>query len=309
MYKYPYFDTHCDTLTKMYRFDKNIVDEDCMVNLKNMKKYRTSVQVFAIFNEGDLSHKNITESFDCLKSQCKKYRRAISFAKNAADVRNNIRHGKVSAILSVEGLGNEIDFDVKRIEEYKKCGVLFAGLCWNGDNILCGGAERNKKGMTDLGYIVVDEMEKHGMIVDVSHMSDASFWNLAHHCSKPFVATHSGSRAVFNHPRNLTDDQFKYLVSIGGVCGINFYPPFLTSKKCRTDNIVSHIEHFMSLGGENSVGIGADFDGIDQTPDDIRNSADVYKVFDKLLAINYKESIVNKIAFYNFYNLIKKFEI
>lgn len=309
MRKYPYFDTHCDTLTKIYRGGSNIKDPDCMVNLKNMRNYRSPVQVFAIFNEGDLSFGNITDSFECLKAECRNNSRFISVAKNSRDVRHNIRHGKASAILSIEGLGNEINFDISNIEKYKKIGVLFAGLCWNGDNILCGGAGRNLKGMSELGLRAIDEMERVGIIADVSHMSEASFWDLAEHCTRPFAATHSGSRHVYNHPRNLTDAQFRQLIKAGGVCGINFYPPFLNDGKCNVDDIVRHIDHFMSLGGENNIGIGADFDGIDVTPTDVKCSADVYKVFDRLLSINYKESTVNKIAFYNFYNLINNFEI
>ena len=121
------------------------------------------------------------------------------------------------------------------------------------------------------------------------------------------VASHSNSRTITPNMRNITDEQFDAIVKSGGVCGINFYPPFMGN-----DGITSairHIEHFLSLGGENNICIGSDFDGINITADGLEDSSCVAKLFDRLLRLNYKDSTISKIAFGNFYNLLTKFEI
>jgi len=150
-------------------------------------------------------------------------------------------------------------------------------------------------------------MEEHKIILDVSHMSDQSFYEAFEHYSLPIVASHSNSRTVTSDMRNITDEQFMLIKTRGGVCGINFYPPFLGN-----DGILSairHIEHFMSLGGENNICIGSDFDGIDITSSGLQDSSCVAKLFEELARLNYKDSTISKIAFGNFYNLLTNFEI
>ena len=180
-------------------------------------------------------------------------------------------------------------------------------LCWNNDNILCGGCEGKGSGLTDLGAEVLSQMEKHKIILDVSHMSDKSFWDSFEHYSLPICATHSVSRAVHNHKRNLTDEQFTAIAKCGGVCGVNFYPPFLCEGKATINTVIKHIEHFMSLGGGNSIGLGSDFDGIATSPEGLENSSNIYRLLDALLSLNYSEEAVKKIAYDNFKNLFKKF--
>lgn len=309
MHYYPYFDTHCDTLLKMYTQKLSLRDSSLMVNLKNMSNYRYQVQVFALFNEGNMSEADILSAFSYFKKDCANNRTRISLKRTSSGIRQNFIANKSTAILAIEGIGNQSDFSLSSIDKYHMAGVRFISLCWNGDNILCGGSDANHTGLTPLGRQALMLMQKRKIILDVSHMSDQSFWDAAEVYSLPMCATHSASRAVCSHPRNLTDEQFCELIKRGGVCGINFYPPFLGTANPGIPQIISHIEHFMSLGGENNIGIGADFDGIDRAACGVDNSSLVYRLFDELLSLNYKESVVNKIAFYNFYNFIRKFEI
>ena len=117
----------------------------------------------------------------------------------------------------------------------------------------------------------------------------------------PIIATHSNSRNICSHPRNLTDEQFKAIIKTNGCVGINFYPLVLNdSKRADIGDIVKHIEHFMELGGENCIGIGADFDGVDYLPDNIHGCEDIYKVFDRLAQLNYSEEQLEKISHKNF---------
>lgn len=308
MRRYPYFDTHCDTLLKMYSQKLPLTDTSLMVNLGNMGKYRPCVQVFALFNEGELSEGDMLSAFSRFKKECARLHRSIGICRTSGGIRQNAARGRASALLAIEGLGNQRDFSIDSLTKYHMEGVRFVSLCWNGDNVLCGGSDGNT-GLTPSGAQVLRKMQKLKIILDVSHMSDRSFWDALEVYELPVCATHSGSRAVCGHPRNLTDEQFCAIAQRGGVCGVNFYPPFLGGRNSGITEIISHIEHFLSLGGEDAVGIGADFDGIDCVPDDITNSGEVYRLFDALLSLNYKESTVNKIAFYNFYKFFRKFEI
>ncbi len=309
MHRYPYFDTHCDTMLKMYDQKLSISHPSLQVNLATMRKYAPCVQVFALFNEGEFSEKDMLSAIAYFKKECGRHNKYIAVRRSSRGIRQNRILGKATALLSIEGLGNQTDFSVDSISKFHMAGVRFASLCWNGDNILCGGSDHNRNGLTPLGAEVLRRMAKLGMILDVSHMSDQSFWDAMQVYDRPVCATHSGSRAICSHPRNLTDAQFGELAKRGGVCGINFYPPFLGGKRPDINQIIAHIEHFMSLGGENHIGIGADFDGVDCLPCEITDSGYVYRLFDALLSLNYKESTINKIAFYNFYKFFLKFEI
>jgi len=306
-YKYPYSDTHCDTLTELFKSGKSLNNREYMVNLSHLKKYKGATQVFAIYNSGKYLKQDIIEIASYLKKECILYRDFISFETGADYVLNNYSKGRISALLSIENLGSQADLSLYNIEEYKNNGIIIIGLCHNEDNTLCGGI-KNSKGLTNFGRKILRQMQKHKIILDVSHMGEKSYWEALEEYSLPFMASHSNSRTVCNHPRNITDSQFAHLVKRGGLCGINFYPAFLGGEKADINSVVSHIEHFMSLGGENSLCIGSDFDGIEKCAIGLENASCVYRLFDRLLSINYNESLINKIAFSNFHNFFKKYE-
>ncbi len=302
---YTYFDAHCDTLTKMYEEGLGIDSPELMVNTNNLSQYESVVQVFALFNEGNLDKEKMLSYLDYFENECKRLLNLVSVCTSSREIDENKK--SLSAILAIEGLGNQPDFCVEDIKTFYDKGVRFMSLCWNNDNVLCGGCEGSGTGLTDLGRKTLKEMEKHKIILDVSHMSDKSFWESLDNYSLPLCATHSVSRAVHNHKRNLTDEQFMAITKRDGVCGINFYPPFLCEGEADINIVIKHIEHFLSLGGENCIGLGSDFDGIATTPDGLENSSHIYKLLDTLLSLNYSEEVVEKIAYKNFKNLFKRF--
>lgn len=205
----------------------------------------------------------------------------------------------IKGILSVEG--GEMITSLKALRTLKRLGVRIAALTWNYSNHIAGGVLNPDTGLSEFGKSVVKEMNKIDMLIDYSHLNDRSFWDIAMVSTAPIIATHSNSRAICSHPRNLTDEQFKMIIKTGGCVGINFYPPFLNdSKKADVWDIVKHIEHFLSLGGEDCIGIGADLDGVDYLPDDIHGCEDIHKVFDKLAQLNYSEEQLKKISHKNF---------
>lgn len=305
MFMYTYFDAHSDTMSKMYKERIGLDSRELMVNTNNLHPYKSAIQVFALFNNGEMNKENMMDCFEYFKNECKRLSSLVSICSCAKEIDEN--KSKLSAILAIEGLGNQPDFKPSDIKDYYDAGVRFMSLCWNNDNTLCGGCEGEGQGLTDLGIQALFQMEKHRIILDVSHMSDKSFWESLENYSLPICATHSVSRTVHSHKRNLTDEQFIEIEKRGGVCGINFYPPFLCDGEATINTVIKHIEHFMSLGGENSIGLGSDFDGISTAPFGLENSSHICNLLDRLLALNYTEEVVEKIAFKNFKNLFNKF--
>ncbi|MBE7051480.1 MAG: hypothetical protein E7395_02765 [Ruminococcaceae bacterium] len=305
---YPYFDSHCDTISKMLTNQVGLNSPSLEVNLSALSAYKPTVQVFALYNDGSFYKNDVLSSFQKFKNECKRFSRQIAFKRSCGGIKHNAYMGRATALLAIEALGNQPDFSIDNIIDYHRSGVRIMSLCWNDDNILCGGTNKNLSGLTGLGVEVLKKMKKLKIILDVSHMSDKSFYEALQVYDLPMCATHSSSRSVCNHPRNLTDDQFLKIAARGGMCGINFYPPFLGGNKPGINQVIAHIEHFMALGGEDAIGIGADFDGTDRTACGLENAGLTYKLFDALLSLNYKESTVNKIAFYNFYKFLKNFE-
>lgn len=301
---YKYFDAHCDTMSKMYKQGIGLEAPELMVNANNLDGYESCVQVFALFNNGEMNEEKMMDCFGYFKNECKKLSSIVSVCSNAEEIDKN--KSPLSAVLAIEGLGNQPDFTLESVGRFYDVGVRFMSLCWNSDNMLCGGCEGESVGITDLGKKTLAEMKKYKIILDVSHMSDESFWDSIENYSLPICATHSVSRTVHNHQRNLTDEQFKAIVESNGVCGINFYPPFLCEGEADINDIIRHIEHFLSLGGENNLGLGSDFDGIGSTPREIENSSHFARLFDALLSLNYSEELVEKIAYKNFKNLFAK---
>ncbi len=278
--KYSVFDAHCDTLCAVLDRGKSIKKNDCHIDLTRMNEYEKYTQVFACFIAPEYRH--------CAAQRC-------------FDLIDVFKYSKINGILSIEG--GECIESAEILREFYEEGVRIAALTWNNTNRLAAGADEKdvKKGLTHFGKKIVREMNKLGMIVDVSHLNDKSFYEVWEMSEKPIIATHSDSRAVCPHRRNLTDDMFLKICKSGGVCGINFYPPFLNeSGRADIDDIIKHIEHFVSLGGEDGVGIGADFDGVDCLPEGICGCEDTYKVFDRLLQLNYSEEAVEKISHKNF---------
>lgn len=288
--EYKIFDTHCDTLVKVLDNGADFYDNNGEVDLKRMRKYKGYTQVMACFIAPEYA-----------KSARRRTMALIG-------VYEPINDGSVKTILSIEG-GEGIK-TVDDLLKYYRCGVRMAALTWNHSNHLAGGAhERDCNfGLTDLGREIVEKMNEINMLVDVSHLNDKSFYDIAEISKMPIVASHSCSRSVCSHVRNLTDDMFNVIVKSGGCVGINLYPMFLTKTRFAViDDVVRHIEHFMSLGGESAVGIGSDFDGTDGClPEGIKGCEDLHKIFDRLLQLNYTEEQVEKISHKNFERIFEK---
>ena len=281
---YSVFDAHCDTLSLMLDTNQGFLHNTCMLDKERMDKYKSYNQIFACFIA--------PEYRSCALERC-------------LAMTDLFRQYKISGILSIEGGSMITSLPVLRT--LRRLGVRIAALTWNYSNHIASGADESdsSRGLTEFGRTVIREMNRIGMYIDVSHLNDKSFYDISELSSAPIIATHSNSRAVCPHRRNLTNDMFEIIIKTGGCAGINLFPPFLNpSGNAEIDDVIAHIEHFMSLGGENHIGIGADFDGTDGLlPDGIHGCEELYKIFDRLLQLNYTEEQVEKISHENFERL------
>lgn len=298
------FDAHCDTLLKVYESGKSLESNSFDVSFEKLSAYGRAAQVFAIFNEGNLKIADILNMIKLLKEQTRSSRFA-GFCADGADI--ELCNKPVAALCSLEGVGNTADLTVDCLDRFYEEGIRILSITWNQDNRFCGGIENNKSGFTKEGCELLERMKKLGMILDVSHISDEGFFQASETDGLKITATHSNSRAICSHNRNLTDEQFRILVSKKSVAGLNFYPLFVNgTNRATVTDIIRHIEHFCSLGGEKSIGLGADFDGIDIKMQDIDSCEKMNVLFEELAKLNYKDTIIRGISYENYLNFLKK---
>ncbi len=309
MYPYTVIDTHCDSASmQSFCLDKSAGHLD----LERMRAYAHWTQFFAIYTKTTLGEtaawQQCTAILENLKQQLKRNADKIVQVTNAAQITAAHESGKTAALISLEGAG-PIGSDLSRIDVLYDAGVRCVSLTWNDANLFASGAGalHPKFGLTPLGVQAVEKLNTLGILVDVSHLSERAFWDVEAHSKAPFIASHSCAKKLCAHRRNLTDSQFAALMRAGGAVGINYYPMFLARRgDAATEDVVRHIEHFMALGGENHIGLGSDFDGIDCTPVDLCGVQDVHRIFERLAQLNYTQLQIEKIAGGNFYKVIQR---
>lgn len=271
MRPYAIIDLHCDTLTDcMYAASEipdTLDDPARSLSLSNIPEDVHWAQFFAVFLPDRLRGEEAVRFFDAshenFERQMQKFSSRVSPCRNVADMERAWAAGKTAAFLSVEN-GSAFAGDLSRIEKLKRQGVRAVTLTWNGENEL-GSGNVTDRGLTDFGRAAVREMERCGILVDVSHLNDAGLEDVFETAEKPFVATHSNARAICAHKRNLTDAQVKEMVRRGCLIGLNYYGVFLRDDgNVRSlDDLYRHIAHFFDLGAQKDLALGSDFDGAD----------------------------------------------
>jgi membrane dipeptidase len=298
-----YFDLHCDTISDCYLDKKSLYDGDLQVSLLRGKKYSPWFQCFAIWITDDRRGKPALEYFDSVllnfQHEIQMHSDLIMLCKTAADFETAQQQNKIGAILTVEG-GAAAAGSLERLKYMAECGVKVMTLTWNSScEIGDGAGGESPHGLTDFGKRAVKEMEHLNMVIDVSHASDQLFYDVVENTQKPFIATHSNSRNLCNHKRNLTDEQFHLIKERGGLVGINFVPKFLNSSGIADYNdIFRHIDYFLSLGGENCIAFGSDFDGT-PLPNGMTGIESIETIAELMLRHNYGENLVDSVLFDN----------
>lgn len=208
--------------------------------------------------------------------------------------------GKPSFMLSIEG-AEIFNNSLAPVEQWYLKGVRMSGITWNFENKLGTPAKLDQtKGLSTHGINVVKEMQRLGMAVDTSHLSDQGFFDIFSKTNAPPLASHSCCRALQPHFRNLTDEQIRLLITQGGYIGVNFYPPFLTDKGATINTVIDHIDHICQLGGEKHVGFGSDFDGIDEYPANLYSPQGFPLLIDRMAQRGYSPESIENIAGKNF---------
>jgi membrane dipeptidase len=213
----------------------------------------------------------------------------------------------ILALLALEGV-DALQGDLTYLRLFHRLGVRQAGLTWNNSNQVADGiGEVRGGGLTQFGHQFVQEMSRLGMILDFSHLSVQGFWDVIEHHEIPVIASHSNCRAICPHTRNLDDHQIEALISKQGLMGITFVPSFVHQQEdnVKIDHILQHIEHICSLGGENIIYFGSDFDGIDYKIPHLEHTGQIADFVDYLCRY-YPEHLVRKWAWENGFDFYKK---
>ncbi|QTH45830.1 dipeptidase [Cohnella sp. LGH] len=228
-----------------------------------LRQAGVSVQVFPLFLPEELQNPEAlfhgAELFwsDVLAKQ------GFKLIRSAADLAEAGQQGRIGALFSLEGVG-ALQGKMWMLRLLHRLGLRLLGPTWNGANWACDGAlEPRGGGFTKAGRQLITECENLGILLDVSHLSDRGFWELAERATRPFLASHSNARSIVDHPRNLTDEQIRALIAADGLIGITFVPWFAAkTDPARIEDVLRHIDHMCALGGEQHVALGSDFDGI-----------------------------------------------
>lgn len=304
-------DLHCDTIYEAMARGCDISNPSFHITPRKSSAICPYIQCFAICVPEEIIGERATqmfkEAYKKLIEQCSKF--DIRIIKSFSDIKEVTEQKQKGAIFTVEN-ASVLAGNINNIELFKDFGVKFVTLTWNGRNELGAGAMvSHSNGITKFGIDVIKKLEENNITVDISHASDRLFYDVIKYSTRPIVATHSNSRTITNVKRNLTDEQFEIIKKKNGIVGLNFHRDFLNNdiKKVSRYDIIRHAEHFLSLGGEDVVAIGADFDGCD-LPDDIKGVDSMGEIYELFLSYNYPESLVKKIFFENAYNFCENFD-
>ncbi len=256
------FDLHCDTLYECYRKGESLSCNSCAVDLLRGRQYTPWCQVFAVWLPDTVRGEQAWhQCCDVLAFARKQANGTLCFPRTYSQLRTAFDTGCVIGWLGVEG-GASLAGKPERVAELATIGVKVITVTWNGSNELGNGCmAEDTGGLTEIGKLAVREMERYGIVPDVSHLNEAGFWDVAAVTQRPFIASHSVSMTVNEHPRNLRDDQFSELRDRGGLVGLTLCAEQLGEQSFEC--IYRHLNRYLELGGADTVALGFDLDGTD----------------------------------------------
>ena len=300
--QYKVCDAHCDTLSHLV---SGGTLENATITLERLAAGGVSLQVFALF----ATYGRGIEPYE-------KARRMLSAA---GEFPVPVLTGALPAALpdaptgvfSIEG-GEILQGSLERFAEFDAAArVRMIALTWNFENEIGHPAKNGPEGgLKPFGLSLVREMNHKGVLCDVSHLNEAGFWDVIEHSKLPPVASHSNARALCEHTRNLTGAQIRAVIEKKGYIGVNFYSAFLAGGRAATlEDVYRHVDAILQLGGEDVVGFGSDFDGIDAWPEGLANPADFPALLNFLAARGgYAPEVLEKIAGGNLFRVLKAAE-
>ena len=302
-------------------------------DLRRLKAGGVDAQFFSIFAHPRFAKapggtkRRAFGMIDALEEQVRRHRDELELAVLVEDVRRISRKGKISVLMGLEG-GHAIEDDLGNLAEFRDRGVRYMTLTWANTNGWADSSNDTARhgGLTEFGRQVVREMNRLGMVVDVSHSSDETFWDTVKVTRAPLMASHSSARALVNNPRNMSDDMLKAVAEGGGVVMVNFGGPFIDARKASRWRVISdavlhwgpspvsidllldHIDHIVRVAGVEHVGLGSDFDGTLFLPHEIGDVSGFPRVTSGLLDRGYSESDIEKILGENALRVLERAE-
>ncbi len=305
----PYIiDTHCDTLSLLDKYDFLSGSEEMNVSLPRLIRGNVRMQCFAVCVHPwesvppAAAGRKMIDTFHRLVKNTD----SLIQIKQYSDIELALASGRTGAMLTLEG-ADMLENDSSAISSLYEDGVRMFTFAWNNSNFLCGGIGENNSGLTPDGFFMLSECERLGIVVDVSHLSEESFFDIAGRASVPFIASHSNARRVCGNKRNLSDEQLIAIRNAGGCVGINLYPPFLNdSGKADITDVLKHIEYISGFIGAEYVSIGCDFDGTENDlPRGLEHPGKLQKLASRLAGLNYTDDEINGIFHGNVSRVLK----
>ena len=298
------FDAHCDVLFQLWsaKGKKDFQnDSQLHITFEQLKRRKGSIQCFAIYVPETVAYEKRFEAalqmIDIFYNEILSLP-GVKFIQTKDDI-NMLKQDEIGAILTLEGC-EAIGKDAMKLRLFYRLGVRSFGLTWNYANLLADGAlETRGAGLTTFGKHVVQELNTLHVWTDVSHLNERSFWDVIEIAKNP-IASHSNCTKLCQHPRNLNDEQLRALIKRNSMIGVTFVPQFLISEKqANIADIVKHIDYICSLGGENNIGFGSDFDGILETVVNVSTYGEYENVINELCK-HYAASTVERFLYDNF---------
>lgn len=293
-------DAHCDSLYSQAVLGRETVS----VTPESLRLGGVGLQTFALF-AGMHADGDPVENTRRMFARAKRSPVPL-YARTLPEAPEDAPHG----VLSIEG-GEALAGSVEILREMDDdVRIRMIALTWNYENEIAHPAVLGSDGgLKPFGRTLIREMDLRGIVADVSHLNEAGFWEVLERAELPPIASHSCCRWLRDVPRNLQREQARALIERGGFIGINFYTGFLTGEPRATmDDVLRHIDSLMELGGEDAVGFGSDFDGIESWPEGLGSPADFPKLLNLLALHGYSEEQIAKIAGKNLFRTLKNAE-
>jgi membrane dipeptidase len=319
-------DAHCDVLQRV--LDRNYdlagpTPKHCQSDIPLWREGGMNAIFLSVWVDPRDFHNDaaVCRAWDLIaayKDQLRRHSDTLVHCETAAEVRQAINQGKIATLLGIEG-GIAINNDLSLIREYRAAGVTHMTLTWRGNLAWAGSAnprngETTNTGLNKFGREVVRQLNQAGMVVDLSHVSDQTFYDALAVTSKPVFVTHSNARALSHHSRNLTDEMLRALATNGGVIGANFYWDFLEREGRGSDErgattvtletVLDHIDHMVQVAGIDHVGIGSDWEGDIEPALGLENASKMPDLIAGLRRRGYSEDAVRKISAENFLRVL-----
>lgn len=306
-------DAHCDTLVAILDQRRLFFceNESGHLDLPRLRRGGVKVQFFAAFVHPQFRGGYLRRTVSLVDVF---YREVVSLPGVTVvlgndDIERVLGAGadQVAAVLAVEG-GEALEGSLAVLRTLYRLGVRSLGLTWNGRNELADGVGEagSDGGLTDFGRMVVAEMNRLGMLIDLAHIAERGFRDVLEVSEKPVIVSHANVRSRCDHPRNLTDAQIKALAARGGVLGITFVPDFVDRSKPSLDRVLDHVEHVIQIGGPDCVGFGSDFDGFQGYLPGLEHAGRMGSLGTGLRKRGYSEADIAKILGGNLLRVLKE---